>query len=74
MKVPTACLLRMEHPFGPSSEGALIMVVATEKTCGLIVSALSKEEELCRGPCRGSGSYLLTSDCKIQVGLLGLYM
>jgi len=32
----------MEHPFGPSSEGALIMVVATEKTCGLIVSDILK--------------------------------
>jgi len=37
VKVPIACLLRVEHPFGPSSKGALIMVVVTEKTCGLIV-------------------------------------
>jgi hypothetical protein len=68
MKVPTACLLRMEHPFGLSSEGALIMVVATENTCGLIVLTLSKEKgKVHRGPWHGSDSYLLTCGCKVQV-------
>ena len=56
-KVPTACLLGMEHPFGPSSEGALIMVVATDKTCGLTVLTLSKVKgKEHRGKCTGSGS------------------
>ena len=44
------------------------MVVATEKTRGLIVLTLCEVKgKVHKGPYIGSGSYLLTFDCQVQV-------
>jgi hypothetical protein len=55
--IPTAYILGLEHPFGHSSKGALMMVDAAEKTDVLIVLTLSKVKgKVHIGPCHGSGS------------------